>query len=225
MSSQPFKYYLVLDFEATCDDQPKFGPPEIIEFPTVLYNSETNKVEDEFQFFVKPVLNPTLTKFCTELTGIQQDQVENGTSLPEVLKKYDSWLSERGILNESFAFVTCGDWDLKTMLPNQCDNLKLSSNDYFKKWVNIKKVFCNFYRTKRLKGMAEMLEFLKLDLLGKHHSGIDDCRNICRILQKMVQDGCTINLTTKNTTVNTPQPSKGNMNSDNSQTTKEEVTN
>jgi len=37
--------------------------------------------------------------------------------------------------------------------------------------------------------MDKMLEYLNLTLDGKHHSGIDDCRNISKILGKMVKDG------------------------------------
>ncbi len=36
VKKQNFDYFLVLDFEATCDESKGFKPPEIIEFPTGL---------------------------------------------------------------------------------------------------------------------------------------------------------------------------------------------
>lgn len=45
---------------------------EIIEFPAVLLNCHTGKVEDEFQFYCRPVINPSLTDYCIKLTGITQ---------------------------------------------------------------------------------------------------------------------------------------------------------
>jgi inhibitor of KinA sporulation pathway (predicted exonuclease) len=45
---------------------------EIIEFPAVLLNCQKGEVEDEFRSYCRPVLNPLLTEFCTELTGITQ---------------------------------------------------------------------------------------------------------------------------------------------------------
>lgn len=66
------EYLLVLDFEGTCGDAIKRQEREIIEFPTLLYNLRTNEVQAQFHEYVKPVLNPTLTEFCTELTGITQ---------------------------------------------------------------------------------------------------------------------------------------------------------
>ena len=71
---QKFKHLLVIDFEATCGakgSEPK--PQEIIEFPCALLN--TNKgfeIEAIFHEYVRPVHNPKLTRFCTELTGITQ---------------------------------------------------------------------------------------------------------------------------------------------------------
>jgi len=41
-----------------------------------------------------------------------------------------------------------------------------------------------------------MLEHLHLRLEGRHHSGIDDCRNITAIAKKMLQDGFVFSLTT-----------------------------
>lgn len=49
-----------------------FYRQEIIEFPAVLLNCQKGEVEDEFRSYCRPVLNPLLTEFCTELTGITQ---------------------------------------------------------------------------------------------------------------------------------------------------------
>lgn len=72
---QEFQYFVVIDFEATCDKEKKPHPQEIIEFPSVLVNSMTGQVEDCFQIYVRPTYNQLLSDFCKELTGIQQTQV------------------------------------------------------------------------------------------------------------------------------------------------------
>jgi hypothetical protein len=38
--------------------------------------------------------------------------------------------------------------------------------------------------------MADMLEQTRLGLEGRHHSGIDDCRNIARLVQHLAARGC-----------------------------------
>lgn len=72
---QDFQYFVVIDFEATCDKERKPHPQEIIEFPSVLVNSVTGQLEASFQTYVRPVYHQLLTDFCKELTGIQQIQV------------------------------------------------------------------------------------------------------------------------------------------------------
>ena len=76
MSSAPFDYICVYDFECQCEDRQdqktlKFN--EIIEFPVVIIDVKNKSVKAVFHTYVKPTLDPILTPFCTELTGITQD--------------------------------------------------------------------------------------------------------------------------------------------------------
>lgn len=49
-----------------------FNRHEIIEFPAVLVSTRRCQMVAEFQSYIKPVINPSLTAFCTRLTGITQ---------------------------------------------------------------------------------------------------------------------------------------------------------
>uniref|UniRef100_A0A7R9ZA75 Exonuclease domain-containing protein n=2 Tax=Pseudictyota dubia TaxID=2749911 RepID=A0A7R9ZA75_9STRA len=204
-------YLCVLDFEATCNDRgPAPRPQEIIEFPTLLVNVRTGNIEGTFHYYIKPDVNPTLSAFCTSLTGITQRMVDHGISLESALALHQSWLDEKGIVPvcsvekegsddktsktkeqvrpATFMYVTCGDWDLKTCLPNQLHYHGMSVPPCFHYWINIKFSFQRVYG-KKSTGMVGMLNQLGLELKGRHHSGIDDCRNIARICAKMLKDG------------------------------------
>jgi len=52
-------YFLVLDFEATCD-KPQIHPQEIIEFPILKLNGRTMEIESTFHMYVQPVVHPQL---------------------------------------------------------------------------------------------------------------------------------------------------------------------
>ena len=116
---QTFDNFLVLDFEATCERDNKIEPQEIIEFPCLKVNAKSFEVEAEFHRYIQPHFHRDLSTFCTELTGITQDMVQNQSEFPDVLQDFESWLQVEEILDSRFTFVTCGDWDLKTMPPNQ----------------------------------------------------------------------------------------------------------
>ena len=187
-ATSDFQYLAVLDFEATCfEDRRKKFKQEVIEFPTVFIDVATGEVAAEFHQYVKPRLNSQLSEFCTELTGIEQATVDAGKYFEEVLKDHEKFVTEHGFLGKCL-YVTCGDWDLERMLPSQCLLIspELEPPKYLQSWLNIKFAYAAVTGRSRQIGMAGMLRDLNMELLGKHHSGIDDCRNIGRIAMQLL---------------------------------------
>ncbi len=185
------KYICVLDFEATCwNDREDRSQMEIIEFPSILYkldNYEIRKVE-EFHEYVRPTLNPILSDFCKELTGITQEQVDKSDIFKNVFSRHYQWLKNRVNNLDDVYILTCGSFDLKTQLRRELKNKNIKScHEVYKRYINIKNEFEYFYK-KKISGMPTMLKYLNLELDGRHHSGIDDCRNISKILERLVKD-------------------------------------
>ena len=186
-------YICVLDFEATCfqNNEVPRNKMEIIEFPSLLYKINTNtksyELISEFHKYVRPTYKPILTSFCKKLTGITQETVNNSDPIEIVYNDHIKWLDTYIKENDDFIICTCGAWDLKTMLPNEIKNKELKPHKYYEKFINIKDEF-NYFYDKNAKGMVDMLKFLDIELIGKHHSGIDDTRNITSILLCMIKD-------------------------------------
>ncbi|XP_061423795.1 ERI1 exoribonuclease 3 isoform X2 [Lethenteron reissneri] len=191
-----FHHFLVLDFEATCDKAAPPRPQEIIEFPILRVNGKSMEVESTFHTYVRPTAHPQLSAFCTELTGIVQDMVDGRPTLDQVLQMVDEWMEKEGLLDPETksVFVTCGDWDLKVMLPGQCSHLNLQPRDCYRSWINIKKVYAAS-AGRYAKGIADMMAGLGLQHEGRLHSGIDDCKNIAAILKELARRGATLEAT------------------------------
>ena len=194
----PFQYVCVLDVEATCDEYSKNYVHEIIEFPVVLVDllAEGGPTPvDEFRSFVRPTVNTTLTEFCTRLTGITQQQVDSAPTLPEVLAEFEQWRLSKGMEytdeRKDFAFAADGPFDLRFFLHGECTRKGIEKPAYFDKWINIKSMFKDFYNTRHL-NIHKMLARQNLKFEGRLHSGIDDTRNIARIMIRMREDGCVI---------------------------------
>lgn len=51
---QNFQYFVIVDFEATCDKEKPPYPQEIIEFPAVLVDGRTGEIRSCFQTYVRP---------------------------------------------------------------------------------------------------------------------------------------------------------------------------
>ena len=194
----PFGYAIVLDFEATCDDRKRLLTQEIIEFPSVVFSLDTFEIIDEFQAFVKPHHHPVLTEFCQKLTAIRQHDVDTALPFADVFAKYQAWLHRHKMTTENAVIVTCGDWDLGTMLPAQCATAVPSVDRIpalYARWHNIKRSFCSLRRLRKAPGMTGMLRALGLQLVGHHHRGIDDCRNIAALCRSLIRKGAVIDVT------------------------------
>lgn len=187
-----YRYFVVIDFEATCDEHSHHYPHEIIEFPAVLVNASDGSVVDEFHSFVRPTVNPYLTDFCKTLTSITQEQVNSAEIFPEVLRRMESWLRAHRLGKENrFAIVTDGPWDMSRFLYMQCTTCDIPYPQWARRWVNIRKAFCNAYHVPKC-SVSTMLNILGLAFEGHPHSGIDDARNIARILAQLITDECNV---------------------------------
>ncbi|XP_037527123.1 ERI1 exoribonuclease 3 isoform X4 [Rhipicephalus sanguineus] len=123
-----------------------------------------------------------------QLTGIVQDMVDDQPHLHQVLSRFDDWMREQGLLQARTVFVTFGDWDLQKMLPSQCAYLGIPVPPYMTRWINLKKAFaeCTGHWPKTL---LDALRFCRLPHLGRHHSGIDDCRNLAQLVAWLASRG------------------------------------
>lgn len=129
-----------------------------------------------------------------------QATVDGADPFHTVWDRYQDFLREHHVVDEPgvAAYLTCGDWDLQTMLPLQLRlvgaqggfDASTGALTYpYNRWINVKKSFRDLYGLRSPKGMSGMLKHLQMQLEGRHHSGIDDCKNILRIVQRMRQDG------------------------------------
>lgn len=189
-----YDYLAVIDFEATCDENNPSYRHEIIEFPIVLVDVDNMEIVDKFHEYVKPLVNPKLTAFCTRLTGITQDKVDEAGVFPDVLGRVETWLQDHQLGTEkSFAVLTDGPWDMFRFMYYQCKESGLEMPSWSRKWVNIRKSYCNFYHCGR-GGIEIMLKNLGMKFEGSPHCGMDDSVNIARIALKMLNDGCALNI-------------------------------
>lgn len=125
--------------------------------------------------------------------------MDSADAFLDVWQRFQAFLKEHGVYEKpsEFSFITCGNWDLRTMLPKQ---LHLSQPDHgldasgvlinpYNDWINLKAAFRKHKQLRHERDMLGMLQHLKLQLEGRHHSGIDDCRNLLRIIQELKSTG------------------------------------
>ncbi|EXB92331.1 ERI1 exoribonuclease 2 [Morus notabilis] len=202
---QEFQYFVVIDFEATCDKEKNPHPQEIIEFPAVLVNSITGQLEDQFQVYVRPTHNQLLSNFCKDLTGIQQTQVDKGVLLSEALFLHDKWLEEKGVKRTNFVVVTWSNWDCRVMLESECRFKRIQKPPYFNRWINLKIPFHEVFGGVKC-NLKEAVQLAGLTWEGRAHCGLDDAKNTARLLTYLMHRGFQFTITNSLTWQPTDHP-------------------
>lgn len=167
--------WLVIDLEATCDEPPERIPPdeqEVIEIGAVLANDETPYFDwPTFQTYITPILRPTLTPFCTALTGITQEQVDAAPLFPEAMHSLLEWSGEQS------AWYSWGKSDLG-WINMEC--VRRHEDKPLGHHVDVSKLFREI--TGRRAHHRKALKIAGLEPFGEVHRGRDDAVNVARLL-------------------------------------------
>lgn len=73
------------------------------------------------------------------------------------------------------------------MLPIEIKRNNLKLEHYYTKYINLKDAFQKCFGV-GCGGMVNMLKKLKIEQEDNHHSGIDDCKNIAKIVIRMIEN-------------------------------------
>jgi inhibitor of KinA sporulation pathway (predicted exonuclease) len=169
--------YVIVDLEATCWAGTRgAGRMETIEIGAVHLQSAMGPVTDEFERFVRPVAEPTLSDFCTQLTSITQSDVDGADTFPTVFAQFVEWIGP-----SPFFLCSWGAYDL-AQLRADCERHGIALPESFERHINLKQEFSQVFAV-RSRGMKEALNHVGLALEGTHHRGIDDARNIGKLAE------------------------------------------
>lgn len=197
--------YVVIDFESTCwnePNSPSVEETEVIELGAVVMAEDGANVA-EFQSFSRPSIYPQLSKFCTELTTIVQDQVNLAPRFTTVYRNFTRWtcgvrdsflqipsgtsfkaFSKPLIFPEDLVMLSWGQYDL-TQLGRECRRMYVPLP--FTKHINLKKFYQFMFDEPRKRcGLGYALEKLGITFQGTPHRGIDDARMIAAVYKTMV---------------------------------------
>lgn len=182
------KYYCIVDFECTCDCEQQ-QVKEIIEFAAVFVHPISYEIDFEFRRLIKPTENPVLSDYCISLTGLTQVDVDDAPKLSDVLHDF----KEFTISNEiEFQLVTDCSADVVKFLAPECRRKRIPLPRWCLKWLDLGQLFKAKFSLKTRRSLKTMLDMCDLELQGRHHSGIDDARNIAQLFIYFAKTGSRV---------------------------------
>ena len=174
---------IIIDLEATCwnGPVPKGQVNEIIEIGICELDTLSGAITKNKGILIKPE-HSTVSPFCTELTTITQELLDdNGVSFQEAINQLVDEYNP-----DLYTWASYGQYDLN-MLKKQCKLFDVPypmSNEH----INVKVWFAELFGLQKPTGMNGALHLLNIPLEGTHHRGIDDAKNIAKILYWCIQN-------------------------------------
>lgn len=168
---------VIVDIESTCWEgkNPDGMSNDIIEIGICLLNVKTGEITKNEGILVKPERSK-ISPFCTELTTITQQLIDaNGIPFKEALKKLKD-----DYLTNSRTWASYGAYDLNHF-KKQCSEMNVGY-PFGPSHINVKTLYALKAKLNREIGMAEALDGLNIKLEGTHHRGVDDAKNIAKIM-------------------------------------------
>ncbi|XP_031623239.1 uncharacterized protein LOC116340740 isoform X2 [Contarinia nasturtii] len=196
-----FDYLICLDFEETRWETRTPGRSEIIEFGAVLLNLKNGQIMSEFHDYVRPIENPNLSEFCTRLTNISQQLIDEKDCFPTVYQRFDAWLKMQCNLkqlklatpDERYAqngcnatFCSWTSWDLGFLFRLDCARHNIEQNEHFSAWIDVRKKVQRQFLDQYT--FAEAMRFLNVPQTGNKHSAIDDARTLADMVAALYKN-------------------------------------
>jgi inhibitor of KinA sporulation pathway (predicted exonuclease) len=172
---------LVVDLEATCDENNRDFPMEILEFGLALVCLKERKVVLTHQILVQPIVSH-VTEFCTKLTGHTPESAENAMTLRHAVSDVSAFVR----FNDVWVWGSWGDFD-REMVDDQCRKHGLI-NPLPRQHLNLKQMYSALRMPgkKGACGLGKALRKENMKFEGREHSGVDDAFNTAKLFLRMM---------------------------------------
>ena len=175
--------FIIYDLEATCwRGRPPGLVQETIEIGAVLINAYGEEL-GSFNKFIKPIVNPILSPFCTELTSITQTQIDCADIFPKVMDEFLDWIE---YFDDDYWLCSWGSFDKKILLLD-CKLHNLDC-DWLDQHLNLKRQYKTLKRLHRPCGLKTAVKKEGFEFTGIHHRGISDAENLAKVFVKYIDE-------------------------------------
>ena len=161
--------FIIFDLEATCWDGNMLGrEQEIIEIGAVL-TDPFGTTHSTFQRFVRPVVHPSLSPYCINLTGITPDDVRSAGTFGQVIGAFQEWLD---VYEGPYVLCSWGSKDQELLLAD-CDRHGVEA-DWLDPYIDLKQQYHEINGIQRKRGLKRTLKAEQMEFEGDHHRALDD---------------------------------------------------
>jgi len=160
----------------------------IIQMGAVVGDISTGKILDRFRLHINP--DEQLSDYIVKLTGITQEQVDNGVSLREGYAQLCDFHARHG----SFCnVITWGGGDVEEIRKQMHEAYGSESTQswpFGRRWIDAKTIWVSYRLAKGEPiqgGLAKSMTKVGLQFIGRKHDAQDDAENTFRMYLAMLK--------------------------------------
>lgn len=184
MTHKQFDHILVADFEATCwEGKPPAGEErEIIEIGYCFLYLDGFTLSEPQSILIRPVRS-CISPFCTQLTTLTQQQLEQGGMVfPEACRYLiDTFKTDR------YTWASFGEHDANLLL-NQCVTDSAQYPFHLTYHINVRLLTTVALALHQQPGLMNALQRLGLSFQGNQHRAGDDAWNTAQLLAALLRN-------------------------------------
>lgn len=169
---------IVVDLEATCwgtSEDSKANKSEIIQIAAVKVDLAKQEIIDCFDEFVRPRHSSTLSKYCTDLTGITTFDVKSALYFEYVYPKFSTFCGSK----HQNTLVGWGAYDGR-MIEQQCREVDLEIS-HPSHYLNAALLYKEKQGLRKKKGLAKAVTACGYNFIGRQHNALADALNAARV--------------------------------------------
>ncbi|AFM00736.1 MULTISPECIES: 3'-5' exonuclease KapD [Desulfitobacterium] len=182
--------FLVVDFEFSVPrsyGKPRAWFPEIIEVGAIVLDPNGKLLVDKtFNAFVKPRFWPRLAEESYGITGIRQEDVDQGIPLEEAIRHL-----QKLVLHQETTIVAWGDADRK-ILGSVCEKYGLKYPFIWDNYIDLAEQYKHYRSLDHLISLKRAIEENAIEQIGILHSALDDAINAAQVMAKIMSEGWAV---------------------------------
>lgn len=181
-----YHIYVDLEFDAVLENNKYYQA--IVSFGAVLCN-EKYQIIDTFYAYVKPKQFKRLTRIVKKMTALQDQQILNALSFPQVEKEFENWYQQK-TNHDMVQLYSYGPDDRRTLIA-ESKRWEIEIADMFDHMIDVQKIISHsIYYEKELVSTTLSLDDIKslYHIYGEvEHNAKEDALDLMRVHQAYVQ--------------------------------------
>lgn len=173
--------FIVYDIEATCwEGRPPGMVQETIEIGACELD-RFGRVQDYFSRLIRPVMHPTLSHFCRNLTKIDQVELNRAQDFSRVVEDFQDWIDVDG---GEYLLASWGNFDPE-QLAADCRLHRL--DDYWlDEHIDLKTQYQEIKGLPKKRGLKSAVKHEGYEWEGVQHRALTDARNTVKVFQALI---------------------------------------